>query len=172
MSANKPVIAAIVAAGKDWAIGRDNDMLWHLPNDFRFFKQTTLGHPVIMGRKTFLSLGKPLPGRQNIVVTRQQSFTAEGIMVVHSLEAAIAAATLEDQEMVFVIGGGEIYRQALPMIEQLYLTVVAGSFPQATTFFPAIDWADWTEISRDHHTQDERHAYDYTFIVLKRKSIT
>lgn len=166
---SQPVVSTIVAAGEDWAIGKDNEMLWHMPNDFRYFKQTTIGHPVIMGRKTLLSLGKPLKDRLNIVITRQKDFTFEGVEVMHDLEEAISLAKSHDQEEVFIIGGGEIYRQALPMIERVYLTIIHSTFPEATTHFPALDMGEWNEISRKSHKKDERHAYDYTFLVLERK---
>ena len=164
-----PVVSTIVAAGEDWAIGKDNAMLWHMPNDFRYFKRITLGHPVIMGRKTLLSLGKPLRERLNIVITRQQDFSYEGVEVFHDLPAAVERAKQVDEEEIFIIGGGEIYRQAMPLVERVYLTVVHGTFPEATTHFPALADTAWQEISREEHTKDERHAYDYTFLVLERK---
>lgn len=165
---SNPVISAIVAAGEDWAIGKDNEMLWHMPNDFKYFKQKTLGHPVIMGRKTLLSLGKPLKDRLNIVITRQQEFAYEGVWVTHHLTDALQKASEQEHDEIFVIGGGEIYRQALPLVDRIYLTIIKGTFPEATTHFPALDWSVWKEVSRETHRKDERHAYDYTFLVLER----
>lgn len=168
MERSTAIVSAIVAAGQAWGIGKDNAMLWHLPDDFRYFKQTTSGHPVIMGRKTLQSLGKPLKNRTNIVVTRQQGFTAEGVEVFHDLASAIQRAQAVDSEEVFVIGGGEIYRQALPLIDRLYLTQVHHTFPEATAHFPAIDFEKWKVVSRKTHPADDRHDYAFTFLVLER----
>lgn len=166
--ANGPVISAIVAVSEGWEIGRDNGMLWHLPDDFRHFKETTLGHPVIMGRKTFESMGKTLKGRQNIVVTRNRDFKAEGAVVVPNLDAAIVEAQKSAPE-VFIIGGGEIYRQAMLHVQKLYLTIVHHHFPEATTFFPKVDFTEWKELKREEHGIDGRHAYPFSILWLERK---
>jgi dihydrofolate reductase len=164
-----PVISAIVAVGEGWEIGRNNGMLWHLPDDFRHFKRTTLGHPVIMGRKTFESMGTVLKGRQNIVVTRNRDYKAEGAVVVPNLDAAIEEARKNAPEEVFIIGGGEIYRQAMPRVQKLYLTIVHHKFPEATTFFPEVDFAKWKELKREEHGTNERHAYPFSILWLERK---
>jgi len=163
----KPIISIMVAAAENNVIGRDNGLLWHLPNDLRFFKRTTSGHPVIMGRKTFESLGKPLPNRLNIIVTRQRDYQAEGADVMHSLEAALGLDTGADE--LFVIGGGEIYRQALPLADRVYLTRVHTELA-GDTYFPVLDEKDWKLVAADRHASDERHAYDYTFQLYERTS--
>ncbi|MGK6351442.1 dihydrofolate reductase [Parapedobacter sp. DT-150] len=161
----KPVVSAIVAAATNGAIGKDNQMLWHLPNDLRFFKRTTSGHPVIMGRKTFESLGKPLPNRRNIIITRQPDYAVAGAEVVHSLAAALERCT--DEGAVFIVGGAEIYRQALPIIHRIYLTRVHTSV-NGDAYFPKLDETEWTLVSAEDHAPDERHAYGYTFMLYER----
>lgn len=162
---NKPFVSAIVAAADNNAIGKDNQLLWHLPNDLRFFKRTTSGHAVIMGRKTYESVGKPLPNRRNLVVTRQKDYTLEGAEVVHSLEAALARCANEKE--VFIVGGAEIYRQALPATNRVYLTRVHADL-SGDTYFPELDERDWVLVSEQKHDPDERHAYGYTFKVYER----
>lgn len=156
----QPLISAIVAVAENNAIGKDNQLLWHLPNDLRFFKRTTTGHTIIMGRKTYESVGKPLPNRRNIIITRQAGYTVEGAEVVHSLAAALESCAGEEE--VFVVGGAEIYRQALSVVRRIYLTRVHVSLP-GDSFFPELDERDWRLVSEDHHAADDRHAYDYTF---------
>ena len=131
------MINIIVAMGKNREIGAANDLLWRLSSDLKRFKELTMGHPIVMGRKTYESIGRPLPGRTSIVITRQPDFGPEGVVVVDSLERALQAARELDSE-VFVIGGGEIYAQALPRADRVYLTKVLAEFPQADTFFPEL----------------------------------
>ncbi|PPL04768.1 dihydrofolate reductase [Parapedobacter indicus] len=164
---DKPFVSAIVAAAENNAIGKDNKLLWHLPNDLRYFKRTTSGHAVIMGRKTYESVGMPLPNRRNLVVTRQEDYTLEDAQVVHSLEAALAHCTNEKE--VFIVGGAEIYRLALPLTDRVYLTRVHANFP-GDTYFPDLDEHDWVLVSEDKHDPDERHAYGYTFEVYERRN--
>lgn len=159
-------VSAIVAAADNNAIGKDNELLWHLPNDLRFFKRTTSGHAIIMGRKTYESVGKPLPNRRNLVVTRQKDYVLEGAEVVHSLEAALARCMNEGE--VFIVGGAEIYRQALPVTHRVYLTRVHAELP-GDAYFPDLDERDWVLVSEEKHDPDERHAYGYTFQVYERR---
>ena len=160
-------IHAIVAVASDWAIGRQGDLLCHLPADMKHFKEVTMGHSIIMGRKTFESFPRrPLPGRQNIVITRNADWQYPGVTVVHSLEDAIKAA---ETDTVFIIGGAQIYEQALPLVDVLHLTQIHARWASADTFFPAIDFKEWHEMSRKHHRSDSRNAYEYDFVTLKRR---
>ncbi|HJV20495.1 MAG TPA: dihydrofolate reductase [Sediminibacterium sp.] len=162
------IISLIVAVSTNNAIGKDNQLLWHLPNDMKFFKMSTWAMPVVMGRKTFESMaGKPLNGRLNIVITRQNNWTADGVVVVHSLEQAIAAAKEKDYKELFVIGGGEIYREALPIAQKIYLTRVEAA-PEADTFFPEWNSGDWKLVHNDYHPADTRHAYPYRFQIWEK----
>ncbi len=160
LTMKQPLISAIVAAAENNAIGKDNQLLWHLPNDLRFFKRTTTGHTIIMGRKTYESVGKPLPNRRNIIITRQPGYAVEGAEVVHSLTAAFERCAGQDE--VFVVGGAEIYRQALPAVGRIYLTRVHATLP-GDSFFPKLDERNWRLVAEDHHAADDRHAYRYTF---------
>ena len=165
---NKPnTVAIAVATGENLAIGKNNQLLWHMPADLKFFKQTTSGHTVIMGRKTFDSVGKPLPNRRNIVITRDASLKIECVEVVNSLDEALAITQTEEKP-VFIVGGAEIYRQALPKTDRLYLTTIHHNF-DADTFFPDFDRSEWKVISSEPHNADEKNKYDYTFEVLERK---
>lgn len=161
----RPFVSAIVAAADSNAIGKDNRLLWHLPNDLQFFKRTTLGHPIIMGRKTYESVGKPLPNRRNIIITRQPDYAVEGAEVVHSLQEALALCIGNAE--VFIVGGAEIYKQALPILGRIYITRVHTELT-GDTFFPDFDEREWVLISEENHAPDERHAYAYTFMVYER----
>lgn len=154
----------IVAIAKNNAIGKDNKLLWYLPNDLKHFKDVTTGHTVIMGRKTFDSVGKPLPKRRNIVVTRQP-ITIEGCEVVSSIEAALALCAGEEE--VFIVGGAEIYRQALHLTNRIYLTRVDQDF-DGDTFFPQLNPNEWEEKEREDFEPDEKNKYRYSFITLER----
>ena len=160
-------LSIAVAVGENFAIGKDNKLLWHMPADLKFFKQTTSGHTVVMGRKTLDSVGKPLPNRRNIVITRDKDLKIEGAEVVNSLDDALSI-TQNEEKPVFIIGGAEIYRQALPKTETLYLTIIHHNF-EADTFFPEFDRNEWNVISTEPNQADEKNKYDYTFEVLKRK---
>lgn len=159
----------IVAYDKNLGIGADNQLLWQrdLPADLRHFKDLTTGNVIIMGRKTYDSIGLPLPERQNIVVTRDRGLLIPGADVVDSLEAAYDIALL-DQE-IFVIGGAQIYEVALPTVQTIYVTEVDASFGDATVFFPAIDMKQWVETSRAHYERDERNFYNYDFVTYSRR---
>lgn len=158
----------IVAVSENGVIGKDNQLIWRLPDDLKRFKALTLGHPMIMGRKTFESIGKPLPGRTSIVITRNTDFKADGVLVEHSLEAALKAAReIEDQE-VFIIGGGELYKQALPLTDKLYITEV-NTVTDGDTFFEISNPEQWEEIERTVHQADERHIFSFNFVNYSKK---
>ncbi|MEX0811817.1 MAG: dihydrofolate reductase [Chitinophagales bacterium] len=160
-------ISSIAAVSENNAIGKDNDLMWHLPDDLKFFKKHTLGHPVIMGRKTYDSMGKPLPKRSNIVLTRNENFKAEGIEIFHDIKAAIDFAKTLDQEEVFIIGGAKIYEQAMPFVDRIYLTRVHGHF-DGEVFFPELNKDEWKISSQEYHPADEKHALPFTFFILER----
>ncbi|MBT8267230.1 MAG: dihydrofolate reductase [Bacteroidia bacterium] len=152
----------IVAAGENNAIGKDNDLIWHLKDDLKRFKKITSGHHIIMGRKTFESFSKPLPNRTHIVITRQENYEVpEGVLIANSLGEAFRLA--EHDKQPFVIGGGEIYKQAIPFVDKIELTRVHHSFPDADTFFPKIDESEWKIIANEFHENDEDHAYSFSF---------
>ncbi len=161
-------ISLIVAVANNGCIGGNNQMLWHLPNDFKFFKNKTWGLPVVMGRKTYDSLGKPLAGRLNIVITNQANWQVEGVRVVHSLNEAIALAAEQDYKELMVIGGGSIYQQALPIAHQIYLTKVAANV-SGDTFFPSLDAHIWNRTFEECFESDEKHAYAYCFETWQRR---
>lgn len=160
--------ALIVAASSNHAIGKNNQLLWHLPNDLKFFKNTTWGFPVIMGRKTFEAVNKPLPGRTNIVITRQKDWKGVGVKTASDLAGAIDLATQTNAKQLFIIGGGEIYAQALPMADTIFLTRVY-TILEGDTFFPELDESQWGLFSNDDFFADEKHAFDYSFQLWKRK---
>lgn len=161
------LVSIIVAAAENNVIGKNNDLLWHLPEDLRFFKHSTTGHTVIMGRKTYESVGKPLPNRRNIIITRQPDYLAAGAEIVNSLHEALAISP--DREEVFIIGGAEIYRQALPITDKLYLTRVHAVF-EGDAFFPEIDGEAWQLIAADKRQADEKHRYAYSFLTYLKKT--
>ena len=153
------IIAAIVAIDLNHAIGKNNQLLWHLPADLKFFKQTTMGCPIIMGRKTYQSIGRLLPGRKNIIITRNEDFKIEGAEIYQSLNDAISEC---DSEKVFVIGGAEIYTLAMPMIKELYITIVKNKF-DADTFFSKINTSQFNLVWEECHEADEKNKFDYCF---------
>lgn len=162
-------ISLVVAAAQNNAIGKDQKLLWTLPNDMKFFKNVTWGMVVIMGRKTFEALGKPLKGRQNIVITKQNDWKAEGVVTVKDFDDALFAAKEMDVREVFVIGGGEIYKLTLPPANRIYLTRVHTSPEGADAFFPEFSKEDWALISNKDYPVDEKHAYAYSFQVWDRR---
>jgi dihydrofolate reductase len=159
-------VTLVVAADRRGVIGRDGALPWHLPDDLKRFKARTMGKPIIMGRRTWDSIGKPLPGRHNIVITRRPSLVLEGATVVGSLEAALRAAGAVPE--VCVIGGAEIFRLALPAATSVELTVVEAEVG-GDTFMPPLDAADWIETGREFHPADPRHDYPCTFVTLRRR---
>lgn len=161
------MVNIIVAVADNGAIGKDNSLLWHIREDLKYFKKVTMGCPVIMGRRTFESIGRPLPGRQNIVVSKSGTHALpEGVLPAGSLEEAVSKA--EGDEM-FVIGGGQIYRQALPLADRLYVTEVHVTVQDADTFFPEIDAGQWEEESRTAPQTDAESGIEYEFVVYRRK---
>ena len=162
----KSEITLIVAAGENDAIGKDNQLIWHLSDDLKRFKELTNGHHIIMGRKTFESFPKPLPNRTHIVITRQDNYKVpSGVIVVNNLEDAFDASKSDKQP--FVIGGGEIYKQAMPFADKIELTRVHENF-DADTFFPKIDLNIWKETNNSFHAKDEKHQYNFSFITYSR----
>lgn len=159
------LISAVVAMSDNRAIGKDNQLLWHLPRDLQHFKKITMGKPILMGRKTFQSIGRPLPGRQNLILTQDKEFKAEGCIVLHSIQAVLES--VKDQEELCVIGGAEIYRQMLPMLHRIYLTIVHHEFI-ADVYFPELNRSEWKEIERVDCAADEKNNYDCSFILLEK----
>ena len=160
------IVTIVVAMGENNAIGKNNELLWYLPKDLRHFKTITKGHTVIMGRKTFESVGKPLPNRRNIIITRNTDLAIEGTEVVHTLEDALELC--KQGEEVFVIGGAEIYKIAMPHTDKIYLTVVHENF-EADAFFPEIDHNLWLETASEKHLPDDKNNLSFTFSTLERK---
>ncbi|MEC4114408.1 dihydrofolate reductase [Myroides pelagicus] len=159
------MITLIAAAAENNALGKDNQLLWHLPDDFKHFKALTSHHTIIMGRKTFESFPKPLPNRKHVIITRQQGYIApEGCIVVHSLEEALSFV----QEEVYVIGGGEIYQQALDIATKIELTRVHHTF-EADAFFPEFPLEEWEVVKEVYHDKDEKHQYAFTFQTYIKK---
>lgn len=164
------IISLIAALARNRVIGKNNDLPWHLPDDMQYFMHTTRGHHVIMGRKNYESIPpkyRPLPQRTNIIVTRQPHYAAAGCKVVHSLAEALQVARQAGENEVFIIGGAQIYRMALPLANRLYLTEIHAE-PEGDTFFPMFNKSEWKEISRKHHAADDRHAFAFDFIIYHR----
>lgn len=160
------MLTIIAAAGENNALGKENDLVWHLPDDFKRFKELTSGHHIIMGRKTFESFPKPLPKRTHLVITRKDNYKKEGIIVVHSIERAIEFSKEDPQT--FIIGGGEIYKMGLELADRIELTRVHGTF-EADTFFPEIDESKWDLVSKVFHDKDEKHDFAFTYLTYDRK---
>ena len=159
------MISIIVAVAQNGTIGDKNSLLWHIREDMKFFRTTTSGHPVIMGRKTYESLGRPLPNRTNVVISRQ-SLEIEGCRVVHSLDEAIALFPAEEE--LFVIGGAQIYREALPLADCLYLTLIEYDY-EGDTSFPEIDYSQWQLVSEERYERGEEYESPFSFLVYNRK---
>ncbi len=157
----KQEITLIAAIAQNRVLGKDNQLIWHMPNDLKHFKELTQGHAVIMGRKTYESMGRPLPKRENIVVSRQANYEAPGCTVVNSLEKAIALA--EDDAQPFIIGGAEIYKLALPHAQKMELTIVEAEF-EGDTFFPEFDFNEWKLKQEEQHEPDEKNPFPYRFL--------
>ena len=161
------MISIIAAMGRNRELGLDNKLLWHLPVDMKFFRQTTMGKPILVGRKTYESFGgKPLPGRKNIVITNDKSYQSEGAVIVHSIDEAIQEAG--DVEEIMIIGGASFYEQTLPKADRLYLTYVDANF-KADSWFPEFDKNDWLETSRQLNKADEKNSFDCSFVVYDRQ---
>lgn len=156
----------IAALGTNNELGKDNDLIWHLPEDLKRFKKLTSGHHIIMGRKTFESIGKPLPNRITVIITRDENYQKEGCLIANSLEKAVELAKKDENP--YIIGGAQIYNQALKIATNLEITYVHHEF-EADVFFPKIDLTIWEETARDFHKADEKHKYDYSFVSYTRK---
>jgi dihydrofolate reductase len=167
MILQQPLISLIAAMAQNGTIGRDNGLPWRLADDLKRFKTLTMGKPLLMGRKTYESVGRPLPGRTNIVLTRDRDWRADGVVVVRSLGQALSFA--RDAEELIAIGGAEIYRLLMPFARRLYLTLVHAEIP-GDTFFPDFDSTQWADVECHSHPADERNAYAFTFVTLERKS--
>lgn len=162
----------VVATASNKAIGKDNDLLWHLPDDFKFFKETTRNHHILMGRLTYEALGRPLPKRTSIVITRNPEFTVpEGHHVVSSLEAALAIGEQAGLDEIMIIGGGKIYKESLDkgLVDKMHITEIEADIPGADTFFPDFDKSAWTETERIHHPTDDRHEFAFDFVTYLKK---
>ncbi len=163
------IISLVVAMDKNRLIGADNRIPWRLPDDMKYFREITMGKPVLMGRKTYESIPvrfRPLEGRTNIVLTTQLEYVAPGCIVVHSLNAALDA--VGDEQELMIIGGAIIYEQFLPAAHRLFLTLVDGEF-DGDVYFPELDKGEWLEVSRESHSPDEQHAFPFAFVVLERQ---
>ncbi len=156
----------IAAAAENNALGKDNDLVWHLPDDFKRFKRLTSGHHIIMGRKTFESFPKLLPDRTHVIITRKEDYSPENTIVVHSMEEALKVSKLDDQA--FIIGGGEIYKMGMEYADRIELTRVHGEF-EADTHFPEIDKSEWEIVKDQFHDKDEKHDYSFTYLTYERK---
>ena len=164
-------ISMIAAIAENYVIGKDNDLVWNLPDDMKFFMKKTSGHHVIMGRKNYQSIPekfRPLPNRTNIVMTRQPDLKIEGAHVVHGLESALNIARRNNEEEVFIIGGSDIFKLGLKVADIMYLTEVKGSF-EGDVFFPEFDRSQWQETLRTPHDTDEKHAYAFDFVTYEKK---
>lgn len=161
------LVSAIVAVAKNKVIGKDNQIPWYLPADLAYFKRTTMGHFILMGRNSFRSIGRPLPGRTNVVITRDPFFTAAGVAVVHSVEEALTLAFDAGEKEAFIIGGGDIYRQTSHLWDKVYLTEVDIE-PGGDVFFPELPAAEWREIWSEAHAPDAKNSIAYTFRILER----
>ncbi|MDP1932262.1 MAG: type 3 dihydrofolate reductase [Gammaproteobacteria bacterium] len=168
-------LALIWAMARNRTIGRNNALPWLLPEDMKYFKRVTMGKPIIMGRKTWDSIGRPLPGRTNIVITRDRTFHADGVKVVHTLDDALSLAEnislIDGAEEVVVIGGAEIYALALPRADRLYMTQVHADV-DGDAHFPAFNLDEWQELTREDHQASDPNPYDYSFIILERKTVS
>ena len=160
------IISLIAAMSKNRVIGKDNQLPWHLPADLKYFKQMTIGKPIVMGRKTFVSVGNPLPGRRNIVLTRQQHLTFDGCEVFGDMDEALEA--IKDEPEVMIVGGAEIFKQALPGASRIYLTIIDNEF-DGDTYFPEWNESEWQETASEAHKSDEKNPYEYRFVVFERR---
>jgi len=162
------IISFLVAMDEKRGIGKAGGLPWRLSSDMKRFRELTMGHHIIVGRKTFESIGKPLPGRQMIIVTRNESIAFEGCFIAHSVEDAISLAQARGESELFICGGAEIYAQSFGVADRMYLTLVHADC-DADTFFPEWDGDEWTEVESEHHAADEKNQYSFTFKVLARK---
>jgi dihydrofolate reductase len=165
-------LSVIVAVAENGVVGKNNALPWYLPADLMYFKKVTMGKPILMGRKTFESIGKPLPGRSNIVLSRNRGYAAEGVRVVASLQQAVELASdialIDGRDELMVIGGAAIYALAIPLADRLYITEVHAEV-DGDAHLPAVDWREWQEVSRERNTAVEPNRYDFSFVVYHRR---
>ncbi|OZI11747.1 dihydrofolate reductase [Bacillaceae bacterium SAS-127] len=161
------MISFIWAMDQNGVIGKNNQLPWRLPEDLKFFKETTMGHPIVMGRKTFESIGKPLPGRENVILTRDLQYQAEDCTVVYSVDELVEKA--EKEKQLFITGGAEIFRLMLPFADRLYVTVIEESFDGDTYFPKELDWDEWEMVSSTPGLKNEKNPYDYQFRIYEKK---
>lgn len=162
------MISFIWAMDNNQVIGNNNELPWHLPADLQYFKRVTMGHPIVMGRKTFESIGRPLPGRENIIITRNPAYTNENCTVIHSVDELLQYCQKNAEEEYFVIGGAELFQQLLPYADRLYVTKIHEQFV-GDTFFPPIDLNDWKLNSREKGQKDDKNPYDYEFLMFTKQ---
>ena len=162
------MITIIAAIGKNYELGKNNDLIWHLPADLKRFKKVTSGHHILMGRNTFESIGKPLPNRTTVIITRNNTYFKDGCLIASSIEEAIELAKNDDE--IFIIGGAQIYKQAIEnnLVQRLDITIVHENF-DADVFFPVIDKTIWKEVAREDFKADEKNKYDFSFVTYERK---
>lgn len=161
------MISLLVAMDQKRTIGKNNDLPWHLPADLAYFKRVTMGHPIVMGRKTHESIGRALPGRPNIIITRDKNYSAQGCRVIHSIEE-IKGIEEKMEDEIFVIGGGQIFKETVQFADLLYITLIEKTF-EGDTFFPEINKAEWELVLKEKGIKDERNPYDYFFLIYRRK---
>lgn len=161
------IISQIVAVAENKVIGKDNDLIWRVPADLRYFKETTSGHHILMGRKNYESIGRPLPNRTSVIITRNKDYQAEGCIVVNSIEEALKVAKANGETEAFIIGGGEIYKSSLQQTDKIYYTEIHETF-DGDTFYPELDKTTWKETAREKHLKDEKNPYDYSFVVYEK----
>ena len=159
------IVSIIVAMDINRVIGKDNQLPWRLPRELQYVKKTTMGHPIILGRKNYESIGRPLPGRRNIILTRDENFSAEGCEIAHSIEEVYKLC--ENEEEIFIFGGEQIYKLFLEDTDKLYVTVIHHEF-EGDTFFPEIDWTKWKEVFVEQGITDEKNPYEYYYHVYDR----
>ncbi len=163
-------ISFVVAASTNNAIGKNNKLLWHLPNDLAFFKNTTWGMPVLMGRKTFESINaKPLKGRRNLILTHDKNFSADGVKIIHTIQEGVQDTLANDYRELMILGGAAVYKQTIGLTQKIYLTRVHAVFDDADAFIPEIKKEEWQLVSNEDFYKDQKHAYDYSFQVWERK---
>ncbi|WP_077213688.1 dihydrofolate reductase [Bacillus dakarensis] len=162
------MISFMWAMDENRVIGKDNQLPWHLPEDLKFFKRTTMGHPIIMGRKTFESIGRPLPGRENIVITRNLEYQFHDCTVLNSTDELLSYCEEKPDEEYFVIGGAEIFKELLPNADRLYITQIHEKFP-GDTFFPPLSLEGWELLSKEKGIKNEKNPYDYEFLIYQRR---
>ena len=164
------IISHIVAVAKDWSIGQNNDLMWRLSADLKKFKSITSGHHILLGRKNYESIGRPLPNRVSLVVSRDSNLSIEGVSCFTNIDAAIQAAKEAGEKELFIIGGGEIYKQTMNIIDKVYLTIVDATFDKADTFYPELNLNDWDIAEKEKFSKDEKNEYDFSFMTLSKKN--